>query len=339
MQNSTVSRTFSLLLMAAALTGCTTGVSALEPAHDPLMAQVDLTDARRFAHVFRTTDGQPTADALQAGYLDGAGRGVDVFTPDRIRSAENLAATVAARRAGYEKAIETCLPLVEASNTELRAIYLALSGLFPGRKLPEIYAVFGAFNSGGTAANDAQVIGIEVICDISPTPEAFRETLRSFYAHETVHALQPLLSARVQAMDPLLTASLREGMADFVSLLVTGFQPSPERDAWARARKAELWAEFQSDQAFIRSRIKDAGDLDTMDEETRARFRRWHGNYQSAPDGWPHEMGYWFGQQICQAYFDQARDKRQAIAELMVLEDPGRILELSGYSPVQDQTD
>jgi hypothetical protein len=44
-------------------------------------------------------------------------------------------------------------------------------------------------------------------------------------------------------------------------------------------------------------------------------------------------MGYWFGQQICQAYFDQAEDKRAAIADLMALENPERILELSGYAP------
>lgn len=319
-----------------ALAGCVSAIPAPQPGYDPLDAQVDLTDAYRFADVFRATGGLPTADALQTGYLDGAGRGIEIFTPGRISSAENLAARVAARSADYKTAIETCLPVVEASNAELRAIYLALANLFPGRKLPEIHAVFGAFNSGGTAASDAQVIGIEVICDISDGPGGVRETLRTFYAHETVHALQPSVEAKIEASDLLLTASLREGMADFVSLLVTGVQPSAERDTWAKAREAELWAEFLADRAFIRERIKIPADMNTDDPEVFARFRRWHGNYGAAPEGWPHEMGYWFGQQICQAYFDQAEDKRAAITDLMALENPERILELSGYAPGQE---
>jgi len=317
----------------ATLGGCTSVGPVPQAGYEPLAAQVDLTDAYRFADVFGATNGQPTADELQAGYLDGAGRGVEIFTPGRINSAKNLAATVAARSAKYKAAIETCLPVVEASNTELRAIYLALSSLFPDQELPKIYAVFGAFNSGGTAASDAQVIGIEVICDISDGPAGVRETLRTFYAHETVHALQPDLDSKVEASDLLLAGSLREGMADFVSLLVTGAQPSPARDAWAKDREAELWAEFLADRTFIRERIKTPDDMNTDDPEVFARFRRWHGNYGSAPEGWPHEMGYWFGQQVAQAYFDKADDKRAAIADLMALDDPQHILEFSGYDP------
>lgn len=332
----TVYRTFGNLVASAALASCSSYVSAQTPARDPLVAQVDLTDAYRFARVFQDTNGQPSKEALQAGYLNGAGRGVEIFMRGRIESAENLASTVAERSAEYTKAIETCLPSVEASNADLRSIYLGLSGLFPDRELPKIYAVFGAFNSGGTAARDAQVIGIEVICDISEGPEDVRQTLRSFYAHETVHALQPSLERRVEASDPLLAASLREGMADFVSLLVTGSQPSPERHAWAKEREAQLWAEFLADRAFIREHVAKPADLTRMNPNAQARLRRWLGNYGSAPDGWPHEMGYWFGQQICLAYFDQAKDKRAAIAELMALKDPQSILELSGYSPAPE---
>jgi hypothetical protein len=336
MDNVTASRTFCYLLASITLASGISDVSAQTPVRDPLVAQVDLTDAYRFARVFQDTNGQPSKDALQAGYLKGAGRGVEIFTRGRIESAENLAKTVADRSTEYAKAIEICLPSVEASNADLRAIYLGLSGLFPDRELPRIYAVFGAFNSGGTASRDAQVIGIEVICNISEGPEQIRETLRSFYAHETVHALQPSLDRRVEARDPLLAYSLREGMADFVSLLVTGSQPSPERHAWAKEREAQLWAEFLADRAYIQSQVTKPADLNRMESEALKRLGRWHGNYQSAPEGWPHELGYWFGQQICQAYFDQAEDKRAAIAELMALKDPERILELSGYSPAQD---
>src|SRR3990167_76866 len=96
------------------------------PVFEPLNAQVNLTDAYRFADVYRASGGAPDADALQAGYLDGAGRGVEIFMPGRIRSAENLAAAVARKPDAYARAIDVCLPIVEASNADLRAIYIGL---------------------------------------------------------------------------------------------------------------------------------------------------------------------------------------------------------------------
>ena len=49
--------------------------------------EVHATDARRFAAVFQSTGGKPSAPQLQAGHLDGAGPGVSAFTPNRIEHA------------------------------------------------------------------------------------------------------------------------------------------------------------------------------------------------------------------------------------------------------------
>ena len=65
-------------------------------AADPLTARIEDGDALRFAAVFAASNGAPDAARLQSGYLDGAGEGVAVFTPDRIVSAANLARAVRA---------------------------------------------------------------------------------------------------------------------------------------------------------------------------------------------------------------------------------------------------
>jgi hypothetical protein len=293
-------------------------------AADPLTVEVQYADAERFAAVFAASDGKPDASALQARYLAPASNGVRIFTPHRIVDAENLAAAVARDSQRYAYAIKTCLPLVRDVTSEMRATYLAFQGLLPERPLPEVHVVFGAGNSGGTADATAQVIGLEVVCGPGTTPEQFRQTMRSFFAHETVHTWQREPGARNQA-DPLLDYALREGVPDFLAALVTARIPDPKRNAWALEREASLWAEFGTDRKKVL--------LEKDEKVAWQTVTRWFANYGSAPEGWPNELGYWVGMRIAEAYVDQASDKRKAIRDLIELEDPQAILAASGYSP------
>ncbi|MGK5024760.1 DUF2268 domain-containing putative Zn-dependent protease [Janthinobacterium sp. RB2R34] len=293
---------------------------------DPLVADIDARDAQRFALLMN--DGAvPTADMLQRGYLDGAGAGVQIFTPMRIVDAQRLARAVAARADNYRYAIRECLPQLPALRSDLRAIYLAFAGLLPERPLPAIHVVFGAGNSGGTASPEAQVIGLEVTCLPGTTPEQFRTKMRAFFAHETVHTWQKEDSSQAPT-DPLLNQALLEGVADYLASLVTGEVPDRQRDAWAAQREAWLWQEFQRDRQAMQ---KNPDSL--ANPMADAHFRRWFANYGSAPAGWPHEAGYWIGMRIAQAYVAQARDPHAAIRELLELRDLAGILKASGYAP------
>jgi hypothetical protein len=291
---------------------------------DPLTVDIDARDALRFANLMK--DGAvPTADALQRGYLDGAGPGVKVFTPaPRIIDAQRLAKTVAAHPDSYRYAIRACLPQLPALRSDLRAIYLAFAGLVPERPLPAIDVVFGARTSGGTASDDRQVIGLEVTCPPGTTPEQFRTTMRGFFAHETVHTWQDG-DTPAKLADFLLGQALTEGVADYLATLVTGAIPHPERDAWARPQEALLWQEFQRDREAIRG----GGDVNRL--VASPHFRRWFANCGSAPAGWPCEAGYWIGMRIAEAYVAHASDKHAAIRELIELRDPAAILKASGY--------
>lgn len=293
---------------------------------DPLTAEIDARDALRFAQLMKG-DAVPSAEALQQGYLDGAGLGVKIFTPERIVDAQHLARAVAARPGDYRYAIRECLPQLPALRSDLRAIYLAYAGLLPERPLPELKIVFGALNSGGTASLEAQVIGLEVVCRPGTTPAQFHTAMRGFFAHETAHTWQTDESPQELA-DPLLGLSLREGVADFLATLVTGEVPYGQRDAWARGREAWLWQEFQRDRQAI------LADRDSVRAPmTNSRFLRWFANYNSAPEGWPYEAGYWIGMRIAEAYVARAPDKRAAIRTLLALRDPAAILKDSGYAP------
>ena len=140
---------------------------------DPLTVTIDQADADRFATLFRETGGKPTADQIQKRYLDGAGDGVRIFTPNRIENAANLATAIAAQPDNYRYAIETCLPLVASMNGQLRATYLAYRGLLPDRPLPQVHVVFGAGTSGGYATAEAQVWASKCLVGREQRPISF----------------------------------------------------------------------------------------------------------------------------------------------------------------------
>ncbi len=293
---------------------------------DPLTARVNASDAQRFAAMWRATGGKPTAAQIQSDYLAKGSRAIGVFTPNRIVSPENLAAKIAANRGLYDQAVERCLPWVEGTNTQLRSSYLGLRGLLPNRPLPGIAVVVGANNSGGTAARGIQVIGLEVICRLAPTRTQFEDQMRQFFTHETVHTLQPQEPEHIP--DVMLYGALREGVADYVTELVTGRVPGAERNEWASAREAWVWREFMADAATVRSGTDRQGNLTPA---AKSAVKRWFHNAGAPPTGWPSELGYWVGMRIAEAYLARARDPHAAIDVLINAKDPAAIVKASGY--------
>lgn len=299
------------------------------PFVDPLTARVDESAAQQFAQLWRATNGKPTAELIQERYLGNGGRALEVFTPNRIVNAEHLAQTVAREPEVYRDAVERCLPWVVESNRQLRSSYLGLRGLFPNRPLPEIAVVVGANNSGGTAAPGIQVIGLEVICRLSPSREAFDLHMREFFTHETVHTFQPELSAKAQK-DSLFAQALVEGVPEYVTELVTARVPDPARDEWARPREAWIWAQFQADAAIVREGTNANGELSPR---AKTAFRRWFANAGDPPAGWPGELGYWVGMRIAEKYVTASSDPHAALDQLLDPADPAAIIKSSGYAP------
>lgn len=291
---------------------------------DPLTVEVETGDADRFAALFERTGGKPSAGRLQRDYLDRGSYGIQVFTPDRIVDADNLAKSVAAEPDIYARAVRICLPIVKQTTAELRATYLALHGLFPDKPLPRLFLVVGAGNSGGTAGPGAQVLGLEVLCRGADTPDALRAIVRGFYAHETVHVLQ----GNVAAGNVLLTSVLQEGAADFIAELVTGRPMNSARANWAGPREAELWRQFEADLKATRGATE--GELKRGTPAGDA-FYRWIANDGSAPNAWPGEAGYWMGQRIWQRWYDQEPDKRAALREMLMLRNPEAVFAAGAF--------
>lgn len=321
-------RTKLPLLAAAAVVAMASPLAA----QDPLEAVIDTSEADRFAALFVETEEKPSLEQIEADYLSQAGKGLALMQATRFGTAEALSDAIARSPATYRDAIQRCLPIVQSMEHDLRAIYLALSGLFPDETLPRVEVVIGAGTSAGIASPNVQVIGLETLCAASPTEAEFRNALRYFFAHEPVHSFQPLLDETTLGNDPLLTLALHEGVADMVAALVLGRLPDAERDAWAIARKEALFRQFHADRRLLRESVARGETLATFSNEARAALGRWHFNHNRVTEDWRSDLGYWIGRQITSAYVEQAEDKRQVIQDLVGGMDPLTVLQASGLS-------
>lgn len=310
------------LMLAAGLVllgACATGAASTEVV-TPATPNLVLEDAERFA-VLMAAPALPGADTLQAEYVDPGTRGVEIFTPHRIKNGANLAANVAAEPERYRHAIDVCLPAareMQAGTSETLAKVSALldaAALVPAGKYPNpvpAYIVFGAGNSGGTAEPDGLAMGLEVLCD-GQDADGFRQVLEEFVAHEVAHSYQAQVRDGSEGSG-LLSMVLTEGFADFVMDLALG-RPSlteAERAAYGLANEPQLWAELKAD--------IDAGVMDNGD---------WL--YGPGRGGRVNDLGYWIGKRICEAYYERADDKTAALQTLLKLDDPAAILAASGY--------
>jgi hypothetical protein len=271
-----------------------------------------LDDAERFAALLAAPV-LPDAATLQAKYLDPATPGVRLFTPHRIRDAATLARALAADPEAYRRAVQRCLPVARRLQAQATQIAARIASLLGSTQPAPAWVVFGAGNSGGTAAAEGLVLGLEVICRDAADEAAAEQILKDFIAHELVHVHQER-AGTVQSDGDLLRQALVEGFADHLMTLATGGTAvaDRERDLHGRAHEAGLWHEFRA--------AVDAG----------TGLRGWLYGPSGVP-GRPADMGYWIGRRICEAYVARAADPARARQTLLALRDPVAILRDSGY--------
>ena len=181
--------------------------------------------------------------------------------------------------------------------------------------------MIGRLNSGGTAGPSGMLIGVEVwswsegipLDGVSPGFQKIvtgyaLDSLPYVVVHEQMHAMQ-----NYTGEDTLLKAALKEGSADFITMLALPDSAPPAHYAWGLKNEAAIWRRFEK-------------------QMTGREIGEWIGNNSDATAEWPADLGYFVGARISQAYYAQAEDKTQAIRDLLNVTDPRKILDRSGYA-------
>lgn len=279
--------------------------------HQP---EVRIDDVQRFYQLYDRTHGKPTVEQLQSAYLDKGSTGLRQFVQSRIGNAGKLAAAMAKSPRVYSAAKE-CAKTLPAVRQRLSDVLPRLATLYPPATFPPVTVVIGRNNTGGTTTASGVIIGLETICRANWMNPDITVRLVHLIAHEYIHVQQPAAQADPPPGASLLFQSLVEGGAEFVGELISGQVANVQLQRWTRGHECGIERRFQAQ----------ADGADTSS---------WLYNGAGTSDK-PGDLGYWVGYRIAKAYYAQAHDKRQAIADIISIDNGTAdvFLRKSGWKP------
>jgi hypothetical protein len=289
-------------------------LSACSQNKDPMATEIITSDLDNFWVAFEKAGAEIDPHALEEYYLKLGSKGVKGFMRGRIKNSEHLAKVIRYNRS-YYSSIKPSVDSIHAMKDEIRASLVKLKDLYPEAIFPPVYFVIGTLNSGGTSTRNGLIIGAEMYGLSNETPkESLNDWLKTvlkpvsevphIVVHELVH-FQQKYNGRT-----LLSASIKEGAADFIGELVTGKHINKHIHDYANPNEEALWKEFKD-----RMHKKD--------------FSGWL--YSSSGDR-PNDLGYWMGYKIVEAYYNKSLDKRKAIKDILTIKDFDKFLTESGYA-------
>jgi len=286
--------------------------------HDPEAAQLITSDIDNFWFAYDRAARSPNpAVTFQLQYFDKGSAGLLAFKRARIDQCA-LAETVSRHR-GYYDSIRASTLRIPSMKEPIRTSFRKLKELYEPAVFPDVYFLIGCQNSGGTTTDAGLLIGAEMYGRTADTPEREMddwlkavtkpvELIPHIVAHELIHYQQKYSGA---AKLTLLGASITEGSADFVGELISGKQINTNLHTYGNPREAEVWAEFKTE----------------MDGSKTSNWL-----YQGdKAKGRPADLGYYVGYKICEAFYKNAADKKQAVREILEIKDFKKFLADSGY--------
>ncbi|GLH68186.1 transglutaminase domain-containing protein [Geothrix edaphica] len=283
---------------------------------DPDGARFIATDVDLFWKAYAKLPAAPDpVGLLRREYLDQGSAGLQDFIPNRIRSAANLLEVIR-RHPRYFAAIRENTLKAAGVEAAARRSFRAFKALYADAMFPDVTFVVGALDSGGTSSSNGLLIGVDLFGGGPGVPLDEMDDwhrgvihahtdLPSIIAHELIH-FQQRHEART-----LLAKAFHEGSADFLASLIAEGNFNQATYDYGYAHEAELWRQFRAE----------------MGGEDASRWL--YGS--SRRDGRPADLGYFMGFRIAQAYYDRAKDKKQAVRDLLTSSDFEGILKASRY--------
>lgn len=309
---------------------------------DPEKARFVTSDIDNFWRAFdlatREADRGKKISIFQAEYLDKGSAGLRDFVRLRIKSAANLVETVERLPRFYASVRRSTLRVAEMEG-EVRKSFRKFKQLYPDAAFPDVYFVIGVANTGGTASGNGLLIGAELygltphtpreefpgwfktfLPDVKDEKELQRlvakaletalkpvERLPYIVAHESCHFNQ-----NYPKQTTLLEKSIQEGACDLIAELAAGDVINPSLKVYGDRHEAELWRDFRA-------------------EMNGTDLSRWMYNGFRIKDR-PGDLGYYMGYKISKAYYRNAKDKRQAVRDVLNIKNFSDFFERSGYA-------
>lgn len=259
------------------------------------------TDVANFIRIFNTVDSANRITTYQSEYLDKGSAGLKDYASIRFDSAAGLVERIYGAPKFYKNLIVTLTSTdFEALSKSFKMPINKFISLFDKANVPDIYLLVGGLGNGSLPSKTGLLMGLDSYLLCFKDRSKFLG-LDAAVAHELIHFNQSFiandsLSSLIE--NNLLAQVIKEGSADFLGELLSGSVEhcNVEMYQWGEQHIQQLWTEFQED-------IKDS-----------TKISKWL--YNDQPDR-PRSLGYFMGYKITKAYYNKAKDKKQAIKEIL----------------------
>ena len=187
-----------------------------------------------------------------------------------------------------------------------------LKAVYPNLKPAKIYFTMGCMRTNGTTMDSLVLIGSELAMadsqtDISEFEGQTKEWLETFFSsnpidnlvllnvHEYVHTQQK------PQVNNLLSIAIREGVAEFVSTLAMNIPSATPAIDFGKKNAHAVREKFELEMFYPNNQPK------------------WF--WSNFPNDFGvRDLGYYVGYQMCENYYDQARDKKEALKKMIELD-------------------
>lgn len=306
--------------MGLALAGAAAFASAADgQVRSPLIYE----DIDAFAAAIAEIDAGSAPLAAMERYMAGASPGMQIFTTRFGTSAGSIAEKLASHP-NYYRYVSGLRPEIEAREAALQQAIATLQSDAPaGSKPVPIYFLVANMRAGGnpglvqTPEGPRPVIGIAIELmaiservDPSEFPKGPPGTRLTDLPTVALHEMSHIFQMQVQGMDNYrslysdparstnLAYAIREGCADFLVWRAAQWRYE-DRYQFVLEHADQLWADFS---AVLHQPVDPSAS--------------WFGPRNADHPERPMQVGYGVGMQICEAYYEAASDKSQALARI-----------------------
>ena len=224
----------------------------------------------------------------------------------------------------FWKSIRPLTENIKTKKDNIKQLYINFSEIYPEFNPPNICFAISGLQAGGTTSNNLILIGSEIAAvnpeevDVSEINGFLKNIFENsdgdilkMISHELIHTQQP--SGDNLENPTLLKLAIIEGSADFIGSLIYGKNIMNKAIyEYGEKNEKELWKEFYND-------MKKNKSVDETD---------WFYSYHSNR---PADLGYYIGYKIVKSFYDNHKNKKQAIKEIIKMNAPKLFLKESGY--------
>ncbi|RKE80954.1 Ig-like domain-containing protein [Chryseobacterium sp. AG363] len=253
----------------------------------------------------KTSDYSGKLNLIKRLYSDKATKGLKAFMNARDYN-DSVYVKVIEKYPKFWNSVRPNTLTIKTKTKELEAGVVRLKQLYPELKDAEMYFTIGGLNAGGTVSGNMVLVGAELATGIGSTDvsEFKDEWLKGMFAnqsldnivslniHEYIHTQQTGYQNRV------LNQAIKEGSCDLIAGLVMNESPQRKYISYGMVHEAEIKARFKK-------------------EMFTGNLAEWF--YNGRQKGQGADLGYYVGYVISKMYYQNAKDKKQAIKDIIEL--------------------